>query len=54
MGRCKKCGGNNIIKTVKLELIETYYSDDPIPFKSKKSVVTKYKCKDCGATKIKK
>ncbi|MGL5724755.1 hypothetical protein [Cetobacterium sp.] len=53
MGICKRCGSNFIVKTVKTEIQELFYPGSDFPDKSKRLVITKYKYKDCGATKTK-
>ncbi len=53
LGVCKKCGSDFIVKTVKTEIQELFYPESVFPDRVKRLVITKYKCKDCGATKTK-
>lgn len=52
-GRCKKCGSNFIIKTVKTEIQELFYPGSDFADRVKRTITTKFKCKDCGMTKTK-
>lgn len=49
MGRCKRCGSNYIIKNVQTKTNEIFYPGSDFADRTKRVVVTIYKCKDCGA-----